>query len=423
MQSGQGSNFMSHLFQDVMLQLGIKQVKSSPYYPQSQGALERFHQTLKTIMRAYCFQENKDWDEGIPLLLFAARESVQESLGFSPFELVFGHVPCGPRKLLKETWLLDDASESLLTRMSNVRDRLHTAIELAQKHLKKTQSAMKTWYDQKARDRVFKCGDKVLVLLPVHGSPLQACYYGPFTVDEKVNSVDYIISTPGCRKAKRLCHVNMLKAYHEKPDMQGIPKTVSVVSSPPSDPSNATQPMMIEDELRESVQLQNSDVLQCLDEKLRHLPVRERDAVTRLVREFVVVFPDVPCRTTIACHDVDVGDARPIKQHPYRLHPSKLAALRKEVQYMLKHGIVEPSQSEWSSPCVLVPKADGSYQFCTDFRKVNTVTKSDSFPLPRVEDCIDSVGLSHYITKFDLLKGYWQVPLTERARDICICYS
>jgi len=85
---------------------------------------------------------------------------------------------------------------------------------------------------------------------------------------------------------------------------------------------------------------------------------------------------------------------------------------------MLQHGIVEPSESEWSSPCVLVPKADGSYRFCTDFRKVNAVTKSDSFPLPRVEDCIDSIGRSHFITKFDLLKGYWQVPLTERAREI-----
>ena len=92
-QSDQGLNFMSHLFQDVMAQLGIKQVKSSAYHPQSQGALERFHQTLKCMMRSYCFQEKKDWDEGIPLLLFAAREAVQESLGFSPFELIFGHMP------------------------------------------------------------------------------------------------------------------------------------------------------------------------------------------------------------------------------------------------------------------------------------------------------------------------------------------
>ena len=90
-QSDQGSNFMSGLFQEVMFQLGVKQFKSSAYHPQSQGALERFHQTLKSMIRAYCVQEKKDWDEGIPLLLFAVREAVQTSLGFSPFELVFGH--------------------------------------------------------------------------------------------------------------------------------------------------------------------------------------------------------------------------------------------------------------------------------------------------------------------------------------------
>ena len=88
-QSDQGSNFMSGSFQQVMYELGIKQYKSSAYHPESQGALERFHQTLKNMIRSYCFDTEKDWDEGIHLLLFAVRESVQESLGFSPFELVF----------------------------------------------------------------------------------------------------------------------------------------------------------------------------------------------------------------------------------------------------------------------------------------------------------------------------------------------
>ena len=89
-QSDQGSNFMSGIFQQVMHELGITQFKSSPYHPESQGALERFHQTLTNMIRSYCFDTEKDWDEGIHLLLFAVRESVQESLGFSPFELVFG---------------------------------------------------------------------------------------------------------------------------------------------------------------------------------------------------------------------------------------------------------------------------------------------------------------------------------------------
>ena len=55
---------------------------------------------------------------------------------------------------------------------------------------------------------------------------------------------------------------------------------------------------------------------------------------------------------------------------------------------------------------------------CTDYRKVNSVTKTDSFPIPRIDDCIDKVGNSKYVTKFDLLKGFWQVPLTDRAKEV-----
>ena len=55
---------------------------------------------------------------------------------------------------------------------------------------------------------------------------------------------------------------------------------------------------------------------------------------------------------------------------------------------------------------------------CTDYRKVNSVTKPDSFPIPRIDDCIDKVGNSKYVTKFDLLKGFWQVPVTDRAKEV-----
>ncbi|KAJ8019215.1 hypothetical protein HOLleu_42344 [Holothuria leucospilota] len=106
-QSDQGSNFMSTVFQQMLYELGIDQIKSSAYHPESQGALERFHQTLKNMLKTYCYDNERDWDEGIPFVMFAARESLQESLGFSPFELVFGHTVRGPLKLLKEKWLSD----------------------------------------------------------------------------------------------------------------------------------------------------------------------------------------------------------------------------------------------------------------------------------------------------------------------------
>ena len=87
-QSDQGSNFMSGVFQEVLRELGIKQLKSSAYHPQSQGALERYHQTLKNMIRAYCEDFPEDWDKGIPFLLFATRDSPNESTDFTPFELV-----------------------------------------------------------------------------------------------------------------------------------------------------------------------------------------------------------------------------------------------------------------------------------------------------------------------------------------------
>ena len=134
-QSDQGSNFMSRVFQQVVHQLGIQQLKSSAYHPESQGALERFHQTLKNMIRTFCLQYEKDWDDGVHLLLFAAREAVQESLGFSPFELVFGHTVRGPLKLVKEKWLDEHTDLNLLDYVSKFKEKLYYACKVAQDNL------------------------------------------------------------------------------------------------------------------------------------------------------------------------------------------------------------------------------------------------------------------------------------------------
>ena len=196
---------MSGIFQQVMYELGIKQYKSSAYHPESQGALERFHQTLKNMIRSYT---EKDLDEGIHLLLFAVREFVQESLGFSPFEIVFGHTVRGLLKLLKEKFLSDDDSSlNLLQYVSDFKNRLSKACEAARSNLKSAQSKMKLQYDENAQNRNFEPGDNVLDFFPIPGRPLQARYYGPYTVDKKLSDVNYIVNTPGSRKRKQLCHI------------------------------------------------------------------------------------------------------------------------------------------------------------------------------------------------------------------------
>lgn len=159
--------------------------------------------------------------------------------------------------------------------------------------------------------------------------------------------------------------------------------------------------------------LNNSAVLGNLDAKFAHLPSKEGQSLKTILSEYRDLFSDAPRCTNATVHDVELKEDNLIRQHPYRLSLRKLAVLKEEIDYMLDHGIIEPSQSKWASSCMLVDKPDGTVRFCTDYRKVNALTKADSYPIP-----IDKIGRAKYITKCDLLKGYWAVPLTERAKQI-----
>lgn len=164
--------------------------------------------------------------------------------------------------------------------------------------------------------------------------------------------------------------------------------------------------------------MENSLILANLYPKLRHIEEKKRESISEIIMKYKSLFPDAPKRTNVMVHDVEIS-ADPIKQHPYRVSPKKREIMQREIEYMLEHDLIEPSCSPWSAPCVLVPKPDGSsFRFCTDYRRVNMVTKSDAYPIPRVDDCIDQIGNAMYISKLDLLKGYWQVGLAERAKAV-----
>lgn len=160
-QTDQGTNFMSRIFSQVMKQLGVSHHYASAYHPESQGALERFHAILKSMLCAYCFETGCDWDEGVHLLLLAMREVIQESLGFSPADLVFAHTVRGPLSLVYDKSLSDQKQQNLCDYVSNFRFKLHRACQLAKQKLSATQAKMKTWFDKDAKSRTFKPGDKV----------------------------------------------------------------------------------------------------------------------------------------------------------------------------------------------------------------------------------------------------------------------
>lgn len=133
-------------------------------------------------------------------------------------ELVFGHTVRGPLKVLNDR-MLETNSESkinIFDYVSRFRERLHEACNLAQKSLRNAQCEMKNHYDIKTVVQSFQPGDNVLVLLPVQGSALSARFTGPYEVVRKLSETDNVIRTPERRCKTRVCHVNMLKVYHER---------------------------------------------------------------------------------------------------------------------------------------------------------------------------------------------------------------
>jgi len=116
-------------------------------------------------------------------------------------------------------------------------------------------------------------------------------------------------------------------------------------------------------------------------------------------------------------HDIDTGDARPIKQPPRRPPLSQGNVENELLDDMLATGVIEPSNSPWASPVTLVKKPDGSFRFCVDYRRLNAVSKSDAFPLPSIQDALDHLQGAKWFATIDLLSGYWQLGMTERAKE------
>ncbi|BHF64235.1 hypothetical protein SprV_0200723600 [Sparganum proliferum] len=122
-------------------------------------------------------------------------------------------------------------------------------------------------------------------------------------------------------------------------------------------------------------------------------------------------------RTNVTQHCIDTGDAKPIRIPPRRLpifYQKELDAL---ISDMLSRKIIRPSHSPWSSPIVLVRKKDGTMRLCVDYRKLNAVTKKDSFPLPRIDATLDTLAGNTVFLTLDLASGYWQVEVRPTDRE------
>ena len=155
-----------------------------------------------------------------------------------------------------------------------------------------------------------------------------------------------------------------------------------------------------------------------LNRSYRHLGSDQRGKDAALLTEFADVFStsdDDLGKTGIVRHRINTGGAQPIRQWARRIPIHQKAEAETEVQKMLKRGVIAQSSSPWASPIVLVKKKDGSTRFCVDYRRLN-VTIKDSYPLPRIDDSLDTLAGSEWFSTLDLKSGYWQVEMEEEDK-------
>lgn len=146
------------------------------------------------------------------------------------------------------------------------------------------------------------------------------------------------------------------------------------------------------------------------------LPDEQQKALTHLLGTYETLFDfqiNTLPTTTFVRHTIDTADAPPVKSRPYRVSPAERAVIEQHVTDMLQKKVIEHSSSPWSSPVVLVKKQDGSWRFCVDYQRLNSVTRKDAYPLPRIDDTLDALQGSCFFSSMDLRSGYWQIPVAN----------
>ena len=115
---------------------------------------------------------------------------------------------------------------------------------------------------------------------------------------------------------------------------------------------------------------------------------------------------------------INTGDSAPIRCMPRSVPHHKKVEIDRQLDDMLQKNLIKPSNSEWSSPILMVKKKDGTLRFCIDYRRLNDITKHDSFPLPNINDCLASLGEGcGFFSSLDLASGYWQMGADEEAQE------
>ena len=388
--SDNGPQFVAKTFEKWLKEKGVTHVRASPYHPQGNGVVERMHRTLKSVI-ARCMEKRGNWAAIVPMALYFLRCTPNSATGFSPFVLKHGWEPTTPLQLLYKGWVQGDLGAVDLEEWVLVNsDRIEKLREQAVVTQRDVFQCRKNNWDKGAQSRQFEKGDQVYMRKSGLNTMLADSWEGPYTVEKRNTPLSYRVNT-GDRTIPSV-HIQMLKGYRTRQEEPKIGRVTSVL-----------QPDTAEDKMED--QYAEAKVTGCASHR-----DKDRD-ISSWTEEFADTLRKDPGMTKEVEFKIDTGNHAPIHQRPYNTPQSLIESVNQELKWLLNKGYIRPSSSPWALPMVTVKKSDGTARICVDFKAINAITEDIPFYMPRVEEVLESVGRAGVISKLDLSKGYYQVPM------------
>ncbi|GJP47147.1 hypothetical protein CLOM_g6374 [Closterium sp. NIES-68] len=415
--SDRDPKFTNKFWKELMSLLGTKLAMSSAYHPQTDGQTKRLNQIVEQLLRAACKDDISKWDLHLPVLEFAYNNATHAATGQTLLFLCYGHHPLTPQQPTIPATV--QPAHDFITTMHKLWDRTH-------KRLLDIHQQQKRQADRHRTDHTISVGDRVL--LDTHNldishlpSKLRPRFCGPFLVEAQVTPVTFRLRLPATWKIHNAFHVQLLKPYRD-------PNTVFSGRQPPPPPPlpnwDDTGDIPVETLARFEKDMKRTDTgflaiateVENDGEKASETP----EKIKELLKEFQDILPDdlpneLPPYRTHQHEIVEEPGSKPTFRAPYRLSPTELTDMKKQIEYLLAKGLIRPSTSPYGAPVLFTPKPDGSLRMCIDYRALNKQTIKNKYPIPRIDDLLDQLRGATVFSKLDLRSGYWQIRMADNS--------
>ncbi len=383
----QGSNFMSVTLSHLKKRFNISSIRTSPYHPQSNGRLERFHSTLKSML-SKCLERKHDWPVALDLALYFARNMPNSRHGFTPHELLFLKPSSFVLSTLKSIWTSPSPFSVNLPQFIYDLDNMLACQTHHVKQALTSKCSTKRLSHDAGLAADFKPGDIVFKRQPGHNKCLEANWIGPYVVHKVLPPLNISIVPQGKKCKPKTVHLSQVKKSLPVYRVLSVPDEIA--DNEFNSPIDTSRPL-----------------------ELSSVQQSQLDAV---LGSFPSVFADKPGCTSLVTHSIQVTSTTPIWSPSYSIPIAHQDSFRSEIENMLALGVIEPSTSKWSSPPIPVKKKDGAIRIVIDYRKLNSITVRDPFTMPSIDDILAQLGNATVLSKMDLLKGFYQVPMDPDSR-------